>query len=105
NEQLQHPPESPQVHVWMAPGLARVVRGVRGHHDVRGWLGNDSIAAYQQAINVNAFVFMLALGLQTATCVRVAVAVGRNDRYASGWLGPRRSQYCAAGRRRRHHLV
>ena len=55
-----------------------------------GWLGNDALAAYQDAINVNAFVFMLALGLQTATCVRVAVAVGRNDQSgmrAAGWVG------------------
>ncbi len=55
-----------------------------------GWLGNDSLAAYQDAININAFVFMLALGLQTATSVRVADAVGRNDQVGlrvAGWTG------------------
>ncbi len=55
-----------------------------------GWLGNDPLAAYQDAINVNAFVFMLALGLQTATSVRVANAVGRNDQAGlrvAGWVG------------------
>jgi MATE family multidrug resistance protein len=55
-----------------------------------GWLGTDALAAYQDALNVNAFVFMLALGLQTATSVRVAVAVGRNDQpglRAAGWVG------------------
>ena len=55
-----------------------------------GWLGNDALAAYQDAINVNAFVFMLALGLQTATSVRVANAVGRNDQVGlrvAGWVG------------------
>jgi MATE family multidrug resistance protein len=55
-----------------------------------GWLGNDPLAAYQDAINVNAFVFMLALGLQTATSVRVANAVGRNDQVGlriAGWVG------------------
>ena len=55
-----------------------------------GWLGNDALAAYQDAINVNAFVFMLALGLQTATSVRVAIAVGQNDQAglrAAGWVG------------------
>ena len=55
-----------------------------------GWLGNDALAAYQDAINVNAFVFMLALGLQTATSVRVAIAVGQNDQpglRAAGWVG------------------
>ncbi|MGH6962052.1 MAG: MATE family efflux transporter, partial [Dongiaceae bacterium] len=55
-----------------------------------GWLGNDALAAYQDAISVNAFVFMLALGLQTATSVRVANAVGRNDQTGlriAGWVG------------------
>jgi MATE family multidrug resistance protein len=55
-----------------------------------GWLGIDALAAYQDAINVNAFVFMLALGLQTATAVRVADAVGRNDQIGvrvAGWVG------------------
>jgi MATE family multidrug resistance protein len=55
-----------------------------------GWLGNAALAAYQDAINVNAFVFMLALGLQTATSVRVANAVGRNDQIGlrtAGWVG------------------
>jgi len=55
-----------------------------------GWLGNDALAAYQDAININAFVFMLALGLQTATSVRVANAVGRNDQTGlriAGWVG------------------
>ena len=55
-----------------------------------GWLGDDALAAYQDAINVNAFVFMLALGLQTATSVRVADAVGRNDQAGlriAGWVG------------------
>jgi len=55
-----------------------------------GWLGNEAVAAYQDAMNVNAFVFMLALGLQTATSVRVANAVGRNDQRgirAAGWVG------------------
>jgi MATE family multidrug resistance protein len=55
-----------------------------------GWLGNEALAAYQDAINVNAFVFMLALGLQTATSVRVANAVGRNDQPGlrlAGWVG------------------
>ena len=55
-----------------------------------GWLGTDALAAYQDAINVNAFVFMLALGVQTATSVRVAIAVGQNDQpglRAAGWVG------------------
>src|SRR5262249_29978478 len=55
-----------------------------------GWLGLDGLAADQDAINVNVLVFMLALGLQTATSVRVADSVGRNDQIGvrvAGWVG------------------
>lgn len=55
-----------------------------------GWLGKASLAAYQVAINVNAVVFMLAIGISTATAVRVANAVGRGDAVAvrrAGWVG------------------
>jgi len=55
-----------------------------------GWLGKASLAAYQVAINVNAVIFMLAIGISTATAVRVANAVGRGDAVAmrrAGWVG------------------
>ena len=55
-----------------------------------GWLGAGPLAAYQIAINVNSLVFMLAIGLSTATAVRVANAVGRGDSLGmrrAGWVG------------------
>jgi MATE family multidrug resistance protein len=55
-----------------------------------GWLGPTPLAAYQIAINFNSLVFMLAIGLSTATAVRVANAVGRGDALGlrrAGWVG------------------
>ena len=55
-----------------------------------GWLGQVSLAAYQIAINFNALIYMLALGLTTATAVRVANAHGRGDSTGvarAGWVG------------------
>jgi MATE family multidrug resistance protein len=55
-----------------------------------GWLGETSLAAYQIALNFNALIYMLALGLSTATAVRVANAYGRRDPIGlarAGWVG------------------
>lgn len=55
-----------------------------------GRLGQVPLAGYQIAFNVVTFVFMLAIGLSTATSVRVANAVGRRDREGmamAGWTG------------------
>lgn len=55
-----------------------------------GWLGAMPLAAYHTAINFNALIYMLALGLSTATAVRVGNAIGRNDRTGmriAGWVG------------------
>lgn len=55
-----------------------------------GRLGEVPMAAYQIAFNVITFVFMLAIGISTATSVRVANAVGRGDRVGfgrAGWVG------------------
>jgi MATE family multidrug resistance protein len=55
-----------------------------------GRLGEASMASYQITLNVVSFVFMLAIGLSTATSVRVANAVGRADApgvAAAGWIG------------------
>ncbi|MBT7615222.1 MAG: MATE family efflux transporter, partial [Rhodospirillaceae bacterium] len=46
-----------------------------------GWLGAASIAAYQAAMNVNGLCFMVAIGMSTATAVRVGNAIGRHDRH------------------------
>jgi MATE family multidrug resistance protein len=55
-----------------------------------GWLGNLPLAAYHTAINFNALIYMLALGLSTATAVRVGNAIGRGDATGmrmAGWVG------------------
>jgi len=55
-----------------------------------GWLGPVPLASYQVAFNVITFVFMLSVGVSTATSVRVANAVGRRDPrglVAAGWTG------------------
>jgi MATE family multidrug resistance protein len=55
-----------------------------------GWLGTAPLAAFQDALNLNALIFMLAIGLATATSVRVANAVGRKDQAGlrtAGWVG------------------
>ncbi len=55
-----------------------------------GRLGEVPLAGYQIGLNVISFVFMLAIGLSTATSVRVANAVGRADAAGvavAGWTG------------------
>jgi MATE family multidrug resistance protein len=55
-----------------------------------GYLGTVALASYQVAHNLVALVFMVALGIGTATSVRVANAVGRHDRHGitlAGWTG------------------
>ncbi|MCH8926613.1 MAG: MATE family efflux transporter [Proteobacteria bacterium] len=55
-----------------------------------GRLGEIPLAGYQIAFNVVTLAFMLAIGLSTATSVRVANAVGRSDHEGmamAGWTG------------------
>jgi MATE family multidrug resistance protein len=55
-----------------------------------GWLGTLPAAAYLVCLNFSALVYMLAIGLGTATAVRVGAAVGRRDGAAvplAGWTG------------------
>ena len=55
-----------------------------------GYLGAPHIAAFQAVMNINAFCFMVAIGMSTATAVRVGNAVGRQDRIGmarAGWVG------------------
>ena len=55
------------------------------------WMGPEPVAVFQDAINLNALVFMLAIGVATGTSVRVANAVGRGDQAGirmAGWVGP-----------------
>lgn len=55
-----------------------------------GWFGAESLAAYAIGINLLGMVFMLALGVGSATSVRVGHAVGRGDMReaeVAGWTG------------------
>lgn len=55
-----------------------------------GWLGAAAVAAYSIAHNVLATMFMVALGLGSATAVRVGYAHGRADYpnlAMAGWTG------------------
>jgi MATE family multidrug resistance protein len=55
-----------------------------------GYLGANSIAGFQITMNIIAFCFMGAIGIGTATAVRVGHAVGRQDRRdvaMAGWSG------------------
>jgi MATE family multidrug resistance protein len=55
-----------------------------------GWLGAVPLAAYQIVLNTMGLIYMLAIGLATATAVRVGNAVGRRDRAGlakAGWVG------------------
>jgi MATE family multidrug resistance protein len=55
------------------------------------WMGPEPVAVFQDALNLNALVFMLAIGVATGTSVRVANAVGRGDQAGirmAGWVGP-----------------
>ncbi|MFO1056010.1 MAG: MATE family efflux transporter [Dongiaceae bacterium] len=55
-----------------------------------GWLGEGPLAAFQIALNVCTLAFMLSVGVSTASGLRVAHAVGREDRIGmvrAGWSG------------------
>ena len=52
-----------------------------------GYLGTASLGGYQIAQNMIALVFMCAIGIGTATGVRVGNAVGRGDSAGVKWAG------------------
>lgn len=55
-----------------------------------GWLGKIPLAAYGLTLNLMALIFMLAIGIGSATAVRVGVAQGRGDSRdaaLAGWTG------------------
>ena len=55
-----------------------------------GKLGTTELAGYQAAMNMTAFIFMIALGFSAANTVRVGNAVGREDPVGvrlAGWVG------------------
>jgi MATE family multidrug resistance protein len=57
-----------------------------------GWLGETALAAFQIGLNVCTLAFMLTMGVSTAAGVRVANAIGRQDR-----IGMQRAGWTAAG--------
>lgn len=55
-----------------------------------GWLGKIPLAAYGLTLNLMALAFMLAIGIGSATAVRVGIAFGRGDipdAALAGWTG------------------
>lgn len=55
-----------------------------------GWLGAVALGAYSIGFNLLALVFMVALGIGSATAVRVGIAHGREDApdlALAGWTG------------------
>ncbi|MGI9303060.1 MAG: MATE family efflux transporter [Gammaproteobacteria bacterium] len=55
-----------------------------------GWLGTYPLSAYSLGMNLLALIFMTALGLGTATAIRVGIAHGRHDHRElvfAGWTG------------------
>jgi MATE family multidrug resistance protein len=55
-----------------------------------GWLGTYALSTYSLAINLMSLIFMVALGIATATAVRVSIAHGRMDHRdlaLAGWTG------------------
>lgn len=80
--------------LWLGAPLA-LTTGLEAAHmaalaTFSGWLGETAMASWQACVNVISIAFMLALGMSTATTVRVANAVGRGDRAGvalAGWLG------------------
>lgn len=55
-----------------------------------GYLGTTAVAGYQVAMNILALIFMSAIGIGTATGIRVGNAVGRRDPVGlrrAGWTG------------------
>lgn len=55
-----------------------------------GWLGKIPLAAYGLTLNLMALAFMLAIGIGSATAIRVGIAFGRGDipdAALAGWTG------------------
>lgn len=52
-----------------------------------GWLGPEPLASFSIALNVLSVVFMVAVGLGSATAVRVGIAHGSGDARDTAWAG------------------
>lgn len=90
-------PKDPSGWAWQrrlgyAAGLSIGVEafGFSALNVMSGWFGEVSLAAYAIGINILGMVFMVALGVGSATSVRVGHAVGRGDALdaeRAGWTG------------------
>lgn len=59
-------------------------------HIYAGWIGIQASAVFGMGMNLMALLFMTALGLASATSVRVGISHGRRDmpdRTLAGWVG------------------
>ncbi|MDB5456698.1 MAG: efflux family protein [Caulobacter sp.] len=85
------PSEIEQRRVGYGAGLSNFfeVSAFAGMSLVAGWLGGLSVAAWAVVLNVVAVIFMVPLGLSTATAVQVGRAHGARDPAAmsrAGWI-------------------
>ncbi|HLI65208.1 MAG TPA: MATE family efflux transporter [Caulobacteraceae bacterium] len=84
--------EAEQRHVGYGAGLSGLfeVASFAGMNLIAGWLGAAALAAYTAVLNVASLVFMVPLGLSTATAVLVGRAYGARDAKGvnrAAWLG------------------
>jgi MATE family multidrug resistance protein len=89
-------PSSPTYRALFAVGFAAALSQLveagafSGMTIIAGRIGAEAVAAYQILLNTLAAVFMIALGLCSATAVLVSDAYGRNDMpgaVRAGWTG------------------
>ncbi|HZZ35579.1 MAG TPA: MATE family efflux transporter [Caulobacteraceae bacterium] len=77
-----HPREIAQRRIGYGAGASNLfeVAAFASMNVIAGWLGAIAVAAYAAVINVASLVFMVPLGLSTATAVLVGRAYGAGDR-------------------------
>ena len=78
------PAEAEQRRIGFGAGVSNFfeVAAFASMNVVAGWVGGLTVAAYTIVLNVVAIVFMVPLGLATATAVLVGRAYGARDRHA-----------------------
>jgi len=74
--------EAEQRHIGFGAGASNFfeVTAFAGMNIIAGWTGALTVAAWTIVLNVSALIFMVPLGLSTATAVLVGRARGANDR-------------------------
>jgi MATE family multidrug resistance protein len=81
--------EAEQRHIGYGAGLSGLfeVASFAGMNLIAGWIGAGALAAYTAVINVVSLIFMVPLGLATATAVLVGRAYGAGDLRAVNRVG------------------